>query len=260
MQDYYKEHGGPIAFTSMTQRSDFVLPIDYVAYEVAFPNRPSEVYFLEKTSAGYKIDWDMVVLNHKSTKAFQVEHPSEPEPFRVLAQLDTFYIGEYDHHENTYYSIKLHFPDGEYLHGYIAKSSVDGEKIFDHLKDGKEHRLILSLYYSENGRDPDIVDIYQFVQVEWIQKDVNPLNSVGATGAHIAGWYGFGYDYGAAARAANRIFGASNTPNFPALQEHLSKHSKGSLSVAQQQSYQDGYRDGLNGVEPRFSSQANPPE
>ena len=258
MQDYYKGNNGSISFNAITPRNDPALPSDYVAYEVAFPHRNPQIYFLEKSGQDYKVDWDMVVLNHKSTKAFEVEHSSIPEEFRVMAQLATYYNFEFGNQEYKYYSVKLAFPDGETLHGYIEKNSSDGIKLYDLLKDGKEYRVIMSLLYKPVNKDPSVVTIYHFVQPEWIQKTLPPANSA-ATSTYIAGWYGFGYDYGAAERAANRMFGASNIPNVPALREHLLRYSKGDLSIDEQKAYDCGYQDGLNGTDPEFPSQANPP-
>lgn len=107
-------------------------------------------YYLQKTNDGYKIDWEASVgLNSMTAAAFKAQRPKEPMKFRVIGTLSDNYSpfgGNYV--AETYWSVALKDGDENFIaYGYIPKDSEDGKKLYELLKDGETHRLILTVRY-----------------------------------------------------------------------------------------------------------------
>ena len=203
---------------------------------------------------------DAESIKQRSTKSFQVEQPYIPEAFRVVGQLSTYYNYDYGSAERTHFSISLSFPDGESLHGYVPRDSTDGQALYEVLKDGEYHRLILLLRYphdSKNSGGGSVTEIFRFVQREWRQKDHFPVEDF----VRIAHWYGFGYMQGAALRTMKRIVGGSNTASRDDVRDLLiSSHvDPKRVSAEEFQSCYDGFVDGHFSRRARFPKQDDPP-
>lgn len=95
--------------------------------------------YLKKTSDGFKIDWDASAgYNPISIKAFELSGNTQPTEFRVAAVFTNSYA------RDGYYTLYLS-DDNSGIYGFISKSSVDGKKLFEILKDGSTLPLILQI-------------------------------------------------------------------------------------------------------------------
>lgn len=258
MRDYYRDYKGPVPFKTIAAYAEADVPDGFTAYEVTFPNREPQFYIIEKSPQGYKIDWEASVLNPRSIKSFQVERSYIPGSFRVIAELDTYYARDFFEAEQTHYSVRLTIPpDGVILFGFVPRKSKDGQVLYNTLRDGKAHHVILLLRYPPRSQSSDIVEIFRFVQTGWIQKSPPPVEDF----VRLAHWYGFGYEEGAALRAMNKMFNAPNVASQDDLRKLLTSRNVEPAQVSQSefQSCYDGFIDGLSSNQARFPKQVNPP-
>jgi len=91
----------------------------------------------------------------------------KPSSFRLWAKIDDYYNYEYSTARATVYSVHLDDDDNNSVAGYITKDSDDGKKLFEYLKDGKVHPLILELEYGRSSQDSSVVGITKFLQDGW---------------------------------------------------------------------------------------------
>lgn len=122
---------------------------------------------LQRTEAGFKIDWESsVIYNPMSWTEFKATHPRQPQKFRFLAKLDDSYPYQQRDRgklEDTYWSVDIIGVDAQGqrefvgFNGYVRKSSSDGAKLFDLLRDGKEHPVtcLVRVPMSGNGAAED---------------------------------------------------------------------------------------------------------
>lgn len=95
--------------------------------------------YVKKTIDGFKIDWEATVgYNPISLQAFELGATTQSTEFRVNAQLTSDYVWD------GYYSLYLS-ENNTGIYCYISKSSVEGKKLFEILKDGKRQPLILQI-------------------------------------------------------------------------------------------------------------------
>lgn len=136
---------------------------DWTTVLVEFANHQTHPYFIQKKDSEYKIDWESSVpYQPMSIEEFKATHPTQPVKFRLVVQLDDYYNFEFDDLRDKYWSIQLYVvnfddPMGRTLtglNGFIDKNSEDGKKLFDLVKDGKEHAVVMEIMYPE-GSDPD---------------------------------------------------------------------------------------------------------
>lgn len=257
MRDYYRDYKGPYPFKSIAACAESDLPDGFTAYEVTFPDGEPQRYFIEKSSQGYKIDWEASVGNSRSIKSFQVERSYIPESFRAIVELDTYYDYDFRNTEQTHYSVRIYSSHGPTLHGYVPRSSKDGQALYNIVKDGRTHRVILLLRYPPRSQHSDIVEIFRFAQPGWIQKSPPPAEDF----VRLAHWYGFGYEQGAALRAMDKMLGARNVARQDDLRELLTSRNVEPAQVSPSEflSCYDGYTDGLSSNQARFPRQVNPP-
>lgn len=92
-----------------------------------------------------------------------------PTEFRVIAKLDDYYNYSFDESINTHYSFELTDAHGDYVNGYVLKNSEVGKKMYDLLKDGQEHKVIVKIHIP-NNEDPtnDIFVIDDFISDSWV--------------------------------------------------------------------------------------------
>jgi hypothetical protein len=105
------------------------------------------IFYCKKTMDGFKIDWEASVgFNPVSMKTFKANLSNQPTPFRVYATIGSYYNYNYDDAKNTHWNISIKDNEKNGISGcYISKSSAEGEKLYEILKDGKTHALILEL-------------------------------------------------------------------------------------------------------------------
>ena len=129
-------------------------------------------YYLKKTSTGHKIDWEASIgHNSMTTAAFKAQKPKEPIKFRVKAKLSNNYFSISNVYKNSLWSVEL--KDGienPIAYGYIEKELEDGKRLYEVLKDGEEHRIMLIIKYPKGMRpDDDVVLIDKFVYDGWLE-------------------------------------------------------------------------------------------
>lgn len=133
-------------------------------------------YVVRKASDGYKVDWPASVgYNPTSMKTLDAKFPENPVKVRVLAEIGTYFNYEYGNSRQTHYSIGLRearFP-GVY-HGFMSKNHPDAERIFNILKDGRQHRLTLEIDVlgpfgnkMEQGLGKEVFSIQKLVSDSW---------------------------------------------------------------------------------------------
>lgn len=130
-------------------------------------------YYLQKTSSGYKIDWEASMgQNSLTAAAFKAQRPKEPIKFRVLGTLSTNYFYVRRGVEETHWSIAIKDSNDDFMaYGYIRKDSEDGKGLYEILKDGEQHRLTLTIKWLEDSRPDDkVVVIEKFVCDGWLDK------------------------------------------------------------------------------------------
>ena len=123
-------------------------------------------YSLQLTESGFKIDWEAsVVYNPMTFKAMNAQKPTFAQKFRVFAELGNYYNYEFRDSQYYFYSINLVESGGhDRLHGYIKKDSKDGARIYELLKDGESHPVIVKIRFPEFSRGSEQVIIDEFVQ------------------------------------------------------------------------------------------------
>jgi hypothetical protein len=118
----------------------------YLTNQVFKVNVNNQIFYCKKTSDGFKIDWEATTqYNPVSLKSFKANLSSQSTEFRVIASLGTYYNYNYDDKQSTHWNIGIDTKDDNISGCYVNKSSIEGKKIYDILKDGKQHHLIIEL-------------------------------------------------------------------------------------------------------------------
>ncbi len=130
-------------------------------------------YYLKITKAGYRIDWESSVgFNPISPAEFKALRYIEPTRFRVTAQLDDYYNYEFDDAIDRAYSIKIRIDGKRIGWGYIDKRNKMAPAIFNTLRDGKRHNMVLDLAYLPNSEEGDVFVITKVVNLYgWLVPD-----------------------------------------------------------------------------------------
>ncbi len=91
--------------------------------------------------------------------AFFAQRPEKPTKLALRCRLDNFRSREYQGTANTHYSIQV-FEDGNFWggHAHVRKDSEVGRRIFERLKDGKEHRLTIEVVLQGPDGNPTPAD------------------------------------------------------------------------------------------------------
>ena len=105
------------------------------------------IIYCKKTNDGFKIDWEASAgFNPVSMKTFKANLSTQPTEFRVNATISNYYNYNYIDSQNTHWNVLIKDIERNTIIGcYISKSSAEGKKLYDILKDGKTHALILEL-------------------------------------------------------------------------------------------------------------------
>lgn len=125
-------------------------------------------YCVVRTDDGYKIDWPCSAgWNPVSFAALQAAPPASSVLLRVSAKLDSGNTRQYP--EADYYTLALSDGNGGQLQAFVAKGTDDAGKIFDVLKDGQPHPMMLKVLH-EKGSWPSQVLVTRFVASNWRQQ------------------------------------------------------------------------------------------
>jgi hypothetical protein len=156
MERLYRDVKLPAAFVEIKKAENLkdnwvFVPVVFARGKNAFGVvvEDTRYYYLCRTEAGVKIDWESsVIFSPMSWTEFKATHPQEPKKFRFLAKLAVVYPYQKRDPgklEDTYWSVNIIGVDVDGqrefvgLHGYVRKSTSDGAKLFNLLRDGKEH-------------------------------------------------------------------------------------------------------------------------
>jgi len=124
-------------------------------------------YCLKRVDNGFVIDWRCSVgYNPMSIVTFRSVRPRTPHLFRAHAKLGSYYNYAYQDAERTHYSVEL-WIDSVRIHGYVYKTDADGVRLFDALKDGRSHPILVQLQYPPGAADADVVAIDMFWAPNW---------------------------------------------------------------------------------------------
>jgi len=180
MQTYYagrRWKPEEIDFMITTAREPQPTPDGWVAVE-ARTGRLLSVLYLLRVADSYKIDWvSSVGFNSISPASFRATRPRVFVRFRAIAKLDDYYNYEFSGQENGMWSIDLNEANhGDIGHGYIQKNGPDGHRLFQCLKDGKEHRVVVDLCYTPFSQSPSVFLISRVVAADtWWYAEVNTV-------------------------------------------------------------------------------------
>lgn len=104
------------------------------------------IFYCKKTNDGFKIDWEATTgYNQVSLKTFRANLSTHPTEFRVNATIGNYYSYNYFNANSTHLSVEISDNENNFIFCYISKSSVEGKKLYEILKDGKKHQLIVGL-------------------------------------------------------------------------------------------------------------------
>ena len=122
-------------------------------------------YYVKNTKDGMKIDWEAAVgYNELSWSALKATRPTKPVTMRAEATLQSYYNYAFMNAERTHYSIRFGLKG---VSGYVRKDSRLGKRLFDILKDGEEHNLVLSIRFLPNSYG-NVVLIDDLVSEDWL--------------------------------------------------------------------------------------------
>jgi len=189
MSEHYKDGKFPATFVSIESdpQSSSTQMAEWVEVKVVFGNKTGFLgqqiedtrdYLLQLTKDGYKIDWEASVgYNSIEWKAYLAQRPTKMIKFRLIGELSDYFNYEFRadlEGRKKYYSIKLSDADGTDvgIHAYIFRGTEEGKKIFELLKDGEPHYMILGLRFLPNS-DGDVVLVSRFYQNSWIEEDTS---------------------------------------------------------------------------------------
>ncbi|MBM4028686.1 MAG: hypothetical protein FJ280_25305 [Planctomycetes bacterium] len=90
-----------------------------------------------------------------SAEEFRATKPTTPILMRVWGKLDDYYNYEFGTADKVAWSIRVSDYKGSALgHGYLKKDTDAGKQVFNILRDGKEHKMVVEincLPRAENG-------------------------------------------------------------------------------------------------------------
>ncbi len=167
MKDYYSSSYKPRKVEKekiVIQGKNFKVGDEFTV----FVGKRTEYYFV-KTKQGYKIDWlASVGYNEMSMKTFKVSMSKTPTKFRVIAEISNYYNYNYINAQNSHWSIKVDDGRNSRLSCFVSKTSKTGKEIYEILKDGKKHIIIVELK-SDNRDDKsgNIAVITKLIKSNW---------------------------------------------------------------------------------------------
>lgn len=129
----------------------------------------STEYYFEKTANGYKIDWlASIGYNETSLKTYQATLSTQPKTFRVIAEISNKYNWNYDNKQNSYWSVRANDGRGAWMICYVSKQSETGKQIYEILKDGKEHRIMIEVKIdSKEDKSGRTTIITKLIKTDW---------------------------------------------------------------------------------------------
>jgi len=123
--------------------------------------------YIRKISNSYKLDWEATVgFNNIPISIFKANISKTSTRFRAKCNVIGYYNWDFRDAKDTHWSIASVIEKGG-ANCFVSKSSADGQKLYEILKDGKEHDLIIEIKYSN---DDNTCIITKFIQEGWAIK------------------------------------------------------------------------------------------
>lgn len=166
MKDYYTDN---YKSSTITKDEISIQGSHYKVNETFKVGLRDYIIYCKKTSKGFKIDWEAYTgYNPISLRTFKANLSTQPTEFRVSATIGTYYNYNYRDAKNTHWNVNIS-NNGESISGcYISKSSVLGQKLYEILKDGKEHMLIVEIKIDSSVDDSgNIAIITNVIKEGW---------------------------------------------------------------------------------------------
>ena len=67
------------------------------------------------------------------------------------------------------YSVRLTDAEDEEITGYVRKEFENGKKLFELLKDGKRHSVVLEIAYAKRSQNSSVVTITDMLSKSWYE-------------------------------------------------------------------------------------------
>ncbi len=127
--------------------------------------------YIRDSKDGDRLDWEASVgYNSTKLKPFMAEKKTVPTSFRLIAKLDNYYNFDFSNDADTHYSIELKTRGRTTIYGYVYKKSEEGKKLYELLKDGESHNVIVKIAFLPDARSSENVLIYEMLSDEWVLK------------------------------------------------------------------------------------------
>ena len=135
----------------------------------AFGRTVSETvtYYLERTPKGYVVLWEP--STHwlpMGWNPYRASRPTQPIDFPLVCTLGTSFYATREQIKRTHYSVAVQADTkiglSATVQAFVVKDSAAGKKVFQLLKDGQLHKMILTIQFRENV-DEDCVWITRVV-------------------------------------------------------------------------------------------------
>lgn len=117
------------------------------------------LYLLKKTD-GFKIDWlSSTGYNEIPLSVFKADNDLNKGYFRIIAKLGDYYNYSYRSSSKDFWNVQIKENDGDHIGScYVAKTSLAGKKLYEILKDGKEHDLIVEIKKVTNDKNSVVIE------------------------------------------------------------------------------------------------------
>ena len=152
-------------------RADYLTAVASFNYTMAGKKQAEtkETYLVDSKN-GLKVDWAANAgYNPVGFKAWAAG-TDDTFTLRVEAELSDLYSSQYEGAQKTHYSVSFSGNYGDRhdsFWGYVLKKSELGEKLFEILKDGHTHKLIVTI--ERTGSESDVVGIKKLVSETWVK-------------------------------------------------------------------------------------------
>lgn len=154
-----------VEFSKIAARNQDVALNKYVIVDFQEQGQQStEQIYLKNTDQGFKVDISHTKgAGSQSFAQFKAEKPTTGVKFYIWAKLDDYFNYEFRGKDNQYYSLEVTDNANKFtsLYAYLSKDDSISTEVFDVLKDGKSHRMVVNLKYPtqrQNSSDGVLVD------------------------------------------------------------------------------------------------------
>jgi hypothetical protein len=142
-------------------------------YDVISNGKPATVereQYLVNTKDGLKVDWAANTGYNPVGFTAWAAGTDRELTLRVWAALSGYYNYQYGEAQGTHYSLGLVEEVGDRakdFNGYVPKDSDLGRRLFEIVRDGRPHKLIVTI--ERTGRELSVVGIKQLVSESWVK-------------------------------------------------------------------------------------------